>query len=53
MNKSDENSLAIWEMKIPRKIFGPIKENGVWKIRGNQESMELHRETDIISGIRI
>jgi hypothetical protein len=39
----------MWEIKIPRKIFGPVKENGVWRIRGKQESMELHREPDVIT----
>jgi hypothetical protein len=39
MNRSEENSLAIWEMKILRKIFGGVKENDVWRIRSNQGSM--------------
>jgi hypothetical protein len=28
-SKSDENALVVWERKILRKIFGPVKENGV------------------------
>jgi hypothetical protein len=52
LSKSDGNSLAIWERKILRKIFGPVKENGLWRIRTNQELMDLCREPDIISEIR-
>jgi len=50
MNKSEENSLAIWEMKIPSKIYGPIQENGVWRIRSNQGSMYMYmyREPDTV-----
>lgn len=35
-----------------REIFGPVKENGVWTIRTNQELMDLYREQDIITEIR-
>ena len=31
---------------------GPVKENGVWMIRTNQELMNLYSERDIISEIR-
>ena len=29
LRKSDENTLVMWERNILRKIFGPVKENGV------------------------
>jgi hypothetical protein len=35
-----------------RKIFGPVRENGVWRIGTYQELMNLCREPDIISEIR-
>jgi hypothetical protein len=35
-----------------REIFGPVKANGVWRIRSNQELMDLYREKDTISEIR-
>jgi hypothetical protein len=49
--KGDVNTFVTWGSKILRRIFGPAKENGVWKIRTNQELMALYREPDIISGI--
>lgn len=30
MSESDENTLATWGRKILRRIFGEVKENGVW-----------------------
>ena len=38
----------MWERKILRRIFGPVKENGVWTIRTNQDLMNLCREPNII-----
>jgi hypothetical protein len=52
LSRSDENPLAIWGRKMLRRIFGPVKENSVWRIRTNQELMDLNRETDIMSEIR-
>jgi hypothetical protein len=52
LSKSDENALAIWERKILRKILGPVKEIGVWRIRINQELMDLSREPGIMSEVR-
>jgi hypothetical protein len=49
LSKSDENNLAVWERKILRTIFGPVKENGVWRIRIIQELMDLYRAPDIVS----
>lgn len=47
-----ENTLAIWEQKILGKISAPVKENAVWKIRYNQEFIDLYREPDITLDIR-
>ena len=38
-------------MNVLRKIFDPVKENGVWIIRNNQELMDRYGEPDIISEI--
>jgi len=32
-----EKALAVFERKIPRKIYGPVKENELWRIRRNDE----------------
>jgi len=37
LTKSDENVLRIFERKILRKIYGPIQEADIWRIRDNEE----------------
>ena len=39
------------ERKILRKIFGPVKENYVWRISTNHDLIDLQREPDIVSEI--
>jgi hypothetical protein len=33
----EERALAVFERKILRKIYGPVKENELWRIRQNDE----------------
>ena len=33
----EERELAVFERKILRKIYGPMKENEIWRIRRNDE----------------
>jgi hypothetical protein len=33
----EERALAVFERKILRKIYGPMKENELWRIRRNDE----------------
>jgi len=47
----DKNTLAIWERKILRKTFGPVKHNGVRSVHNNQELIDLYTEPDITSEI--
>ena len=42
----------MFERKILRKIFGPKNENGVWRIKTNQELEELIKRRNIINFIR-
>ena len=37
---------------IKKTMFGPVKENGAWRIRTSQELMNLCSEPDIISEIK-
>jgi hypothetical protein len=50
--RNDANTLVMWKRKISRRIFGPVKENGMWRICTNQELTNPYREPDIISEIR-
>jgi hypothetical protein len=37
MRRNDENVLQISLKRILRRIYGPIKENGIWRSRYNHE----------------
>ena len=41
--------LGLWERKILRRVHGPVVEQGMWKIRNNQELRELHKNLDIVA----
>jgi hypothetical protein len=41
LTKSDENLLRILERKILRKIYGPVQEGDIWRIRYNEELNRL------------
>ncbi|KAJ4428343.1 hypothetical protein ANN_24362 [Periplaneta americana] len=40
------------DIKILRKIFGPIQENNTWRILNNREPRDIYRDPDIIALIR-
>ena len=44
--------LEVWERKILRKIYGPICDNGEWRIRTNLELKTLYKEPDIVTEIK-
>jgi hypothetical protein len=46
------NKLMVFERKILRKIFGPNNENGIWRIKTNQELDEIIKRKNIINSIR-
>jgi hypothetical protein len=39
--------LMTWDRKILRKIYGPIKENGQWRIKTNAELITKYKSQDI------
>ena len=45
--------LATWERKILRKIYGPTKDKGTWRIRTNQEIYDLYKDNDIVIDIKV
>jgi hypothetical protein len=46
------NRLMVFERKVLRKIFGPTNENGIWRIRTNQELDKIIKHKNIINFIR-
>lgn len=52
MSKANESSLRIFERKILRKIYGPVKEGETWRIRTNQELEQISEREDIVRFIK-
>jgi hypothetical protein len=48
LTENEDNQINIFERKILRKRYGPTNDNGVWRIRYNQELCGLYNEPDII-----
>jgi hypothetical protein len=43
-----EKMFMTWERKVLRKIYGPTKENGQWRIKTNAELITKYKSQDII-----
>jgi hypothetical protein len=52
LTANDERSLRTWERKMLRKIYGPVYDNGIWRIRTIKELMALYQELDIVAEIK-
>jgi hypothetical protein len=51
--KNSENALSTFERKILRRIYGPVQDNGQWRIRYNKELYELYGEPDLVTCIKL
>lgn len=45
--------LRVWERKVLRRIYGPVRMGERWRIRSNQELQDLYGEKDIVAHIKI
>jgi hypothetical protein len=53
LNRRNEEQLQVFERRILRKIFGPICDNGKWRICYNSELYSIYTDPDIIKTIKI
>jgi len=51
-NSCEENALRRFERKVLRKIYGPVLDKGVWRIRYNNELCKLTGGEDIVRFIK-
>jgi hypothetical protein len=51
VSETDMKRLGTWDRQILRRIFGPLVEQGMWKIKINQELRELYKYLDIVADI--
>jgi hypothetical protein len=52
-DKKIENIVNSYERKILRRIFGPISDNGVWRIRYNKEIYYLYGDLELSTVIKL
>jgi hypothetical protein len=48
----EETALAVFERKILRKIYGPVKENESWRLRQNDELETIIKGENIVRFIK-
>jgi hypothetical protein len=53
MTEKDKTRRNMWERKILRKVYGPVTEQGVWKIRRNEELRDLYKAPDLVVDIKM
>jgi hypothetical protein len=51
MTEVDMKTLNTLERKILRRIYGPVEEQGIWRIRTNQEMREVYKDLDTAAPI--
>jgi hypothetical protein len=52
IKKNIINKLLVFERRILRKIFGPKNENGIWRVKTNQELDEIIKHKNTINCTR-
>jgi hypothetical protein len=52
LRKKDEALISTWERKVLRKMFGPVNERNVWRIRSNHELRCMYQDLDLVTAIR-
>jgi hypothetical protein len=52
LSKKDENMIQIFERIMLRMNYGPINNNGTWKIRHNGKLYTLYNEPDIVKVVK-
>jgi hypothetical protein len=49
LRKLEEKMITTWDRRILRRIFGPKREDGIWKIRINKELIEPFNNPDTVA----
>lgn len=52
LKDSDEELLAVFERRILRIIYGPVCEEGEWRIRYNNELYQLYQHPSVVRKLR-
>jgi hypothetical protein len=52
LTANGERSLRTWERKMLKKMYGPVYDNVIWRIRTNKKLMALYQELDTVAEIK-
>jgi hypothetical protein len=52
LSEKGESQINMRERKVLRKIFGPVNDRGIWRIRSNKELAGLYQETQLATVIK-
>jgi hypothetical protein len=52
MTKIDVKRMGTWERKLLRRIYCPLVEQGIWRIRTNNKLRELYKDLHIVADIK-
>jgi hypothetical protein len=52
MTEKDMKRLSTWMRKILRRTYRPVVEQGMWRIRTNQDLRELCKDLNIVTNIK-
>ena len=52
LTKEEERALAVFERKFLRKIYGPVRESELWRIRRNDELEDIIKVENIVRFIK-
>jgi len=52
MTEMDKKIMGTWEGKILRRIYGPVGEQGMWRVSTKQELRELYKYLDVLAGFK-
>ena len=52
MAEKDRKLLGTWDTKILRRTYGPVVEQGIWRIRTDQGLRKLYKDVDIVADIK-
>jgi len=52
VSEMDMKGLSTRETKIFRRVYGPVVEQGMWRVRTDQELRELYSDPGIVADIK-
>ena len=53
ITKAEGQLIDVWERKVLHRIFGPIYDGNMWRIRTNEELYDLYGEANLVTAIKI